>query len=200
MKKVVVFVIAAFSLIFSISGAGAQSMMPGDGQMMQGCQMMGGGMGMMGGMGMRGDHMGMMPENLLEARHHFMGMAMELGLDEKQKSAIQTIIDTTVKELIKKRSDIMIAKIDLESILHADNVDLSAAEAKMKQIEAMKTDMFMTHLKAFEEAKSLLTPVQKMKLKEMMDMHRHMMAGRGMAMEPGYADREEKHTDRPMKK
>jgi Spy/CpxP family protein refolding chaperone len=52
---------------------------------------------------------------------------------------------------------------------------MNAAAAKLKQTEAMKTDMFLAHLKAFQEIKSMLTPGQKSKLKEM------MASGMGMA-------------------
>ena len=207
MKKAARFVsLLALLLIIGVIGANAQSMGPGEGGMMQDCRM-GGGAGMMmhdmhGRMGMMGGmmagHMGMMPEDLMEARHHIMGMMMGLGLDEKQKGAIQKIIDTTVKEMIKKRSDLLIAKIDLEGILHQEPVDLNTAEAHMKKIEAMKTDMFMTHLKAFEEVKSMLSPEQKGKLKEMMQMH--MMGGMEMMKDCDCSMPEEKKpADKMMK-
>jgi len=147
-----------------------------------GCGMMGG--RMMGGR-MMGDgmmempHMGMMPEDIMEARHHITGLLLRLDLDEKQQTATHQIIDRTAKDLIKKRSDLLIAKIELEDIFHKDPLDMNAAESKLKQIEAIKTDMFLTHLKAFEEIKSTLTPEQKKKLTEM--MKEHMMGGMGKA-------------------
>ncbi len=130
-------------------------------------------MGSMQGMG----HMEMMmPEDIMEARRYVMRMMMmDLGLNEKQRGAAGRIIDGTAKDLIKKKSDLLIAKIELEDILHKDPVDMNAAAAKLKQIEAMKTDMFLTHLKAFEEMKAMMTPGQKSKLKEMMS------GGMGMA-------------------
>lgn len=181
-------------LVLGASGVNAQSM-PGDGGMMQDCRM-GGGSGMMMHDMHRG--MGMMPENLMEARHRVMAMMMGLGLEDKQMDAIQKIIDTTVKEMIRKRSDLLIAKIDLEGIIHQEPVDLKAAEAKMKQIEAMKTDLFMTHLKALEDAKALLTPDQKDKLSDMMEMQ--MMGGMGMMRGYDSGEQEGKKPDGKMKK
>jgi Spy/CpxP family protein refolding chaperone len=201
MKKVVRFIsVLLLMLIFGVSGANAQSMGPGEHGMMQDCRM-GGGAGMMhnmqGGAGMMGGmmmgHMRMMPEDLMEARHHVMGMMMGLGLDDKQMSAIQKIIDTTVKEMIRKRSDLLIAKIDLEGILHKEPVDLNAAETQMKRIEAMKTDMFISHLKALEEVKSLLSPEQKGRLKEMMQTH--MMGGMEMTKDCDCSMPEGKNAD-----
>jgi Spy/CpxP family protein refolding chaperone len=180
MKKTAKFVsMLVLLLILGVSGANAQSIGHGEGGMMMG-------------------HMRMLPEDLMEARHHVMGMMMGLGLDEKQMGAIQKIIDTTVKEMIKKRSDLLIAKIDLEGILHREPVNLNAAEAQMKQIEAMKTDMFISHLKALEEVKSLLSPEQKGRLKEMM----HMQMRGGMEMMKGCdcSMPEEKKADNKMTK
>lgn len=136
------------------------------GEHMMGKHMMGEHMGGMRGMG----HMEMvMPEDIMEARHHVMRMMMDLGLNKKEKEATVQIIDGTAKDLIKKGADLLIAKIELENILHKDPVDMNAAGSKLKQIEAIKTDMFLAHLKAFEEIKSMLTPEQKKELKEMME-------------------------------
>lgn len=173
---------------------------------MMGGGMMGGGMmregtmgsGMMGHMGMM-----MMPEDIMEARHHMMGMMMHLGINEKQKETAVQIIDGTAKDLIKKRSDLLIAKIELEDILHKDPVDMNAAASKMKQIEATKTDMFLAHLKAFEEIKSMLTPEQKSEFKEMMEermMEERMMGGKGMEKGCGCGMMEEKKAHHGKKK
>jgi Spy/CpxP family protein refolding chaperone len=158
------------------------------------------GSGEMGGMMRKGmmEHMGMMPEDMMEARHHVMRMLMHLNLDEKQKSAVHEIIGKTARDSIKKRSDLLLARMDLEDIIHKDPIDINAAESKLKQIEAMKTDAFVAHLKAFEEIKSLLTPEQKKKLKEMIE--NHMMGGMGMAGGCSCSMMEEKETPHHMKK
>jgi Spy/CpxP family protein refolding chaperone len=176
--------ILILSLVFAIGGANAQPLGPAESAMGRDSQMADyqrimptdhqRGMGMIAGMRM-------MPENLMEARNHVMQMMLKLGLDQKQKEAVHEMIDKTAKELIKKRSDLLISKIDLEDILQRDPIDISAAETKMRQMEAMKTDMFLTHLKALEEIKSMLTPEQRDKLKGMMEMH--MMPGKGMMEE-----------------
>lgn len=155
-------------------GRSSRGMMRGMG-MEKGCGCGMKGEHMMGGMRGMGHKEMMMPEDIMEARRHVMRMVMELGLNEKQKEATVQIIDGTAKDLIKKSSDLLIAKMELEGILHKDPVDINAAASKLKQIEAMKTDMFLAHLKAFEEIKSMLTPEQKSELKKMME------GGMGMA-------------------
>ncbi len=209
MKKAAKFVsvpVLLLLLIVGVIGANAQSMGPDEGGVMQDCRMaagagmmthdMSGRMGMTGGMTM--GHMRMLPEDLMEARHQVMGMMMGLGLGEKQMGAIQKIIDMTVKGMIRKRSDLLIAIIDLEGILHKEPVDLNAVEGQMKQIEAMKTEMFIAHLKALEEVKSLLSPEQKGRLKEMMQMH--MIGGMEMMKDCDCSMPEEKKADDKMMK
>lgn len=183
MKRVVMIAsVVVLFLVLGMSFANAQSMEPAevaaaqDSYVSDNPHMMQDdyrGMGMMGG-----HHMGMMPGDMMEARHHIMRMMRQLGLDQKQMEAVHEIVDRTAKDLIKKKANFFSAKIDLEDILHREPVDMNAVESQLKQIEAMKTDMFMTHLKSMEEIKALLTPEQRSKLKEMREMH--MMGGKGM--------------------
>jgi len=110
----------------------------------------------MAGKGMRGEQM--MAEKF-EA----------LGLDENQKVTVKAIHLKTKKEMIKKKADVDVAQIELKELLGKDPVDLQAAEAKVKQIESLKTDMKMTHIRAREEIKKVLTPEQKKKFAAMHD-------------------------------
>ena len=52
-------------------------------------------------------------------------------------------------------------------------------EAKMKQLESMRTEMRLSHLKAMEEIKAKLTPEQRKEFREMLE-ERPMMRGMGM--------------------
>jgi Spy/CpxP family protein refolding chaperone len=92
-----------------------------------------------------------------------------LGLDEKQKETVKAIHLKTKKDMIRKKADVDIAHMELRELLGKDPVDLQAAEAKVKQIESLKTDMKMTHIKAREEIKLVLTPEQKKKFAAMHD-------------------------------
>lgn len=121
-----------------------------------------------------------MPD-ILEARNHVMQMIMSLGLDQNQIESIHQIIDTTAKEYIKKMSDLLIAIVDFEDIIQREPIDLNAAELKLKQIESLKTSMFLMPLRAREETESILTPAQKDRFMKMFDMHR--MYGNSMAEE-----------------
>jgi Spy/CpxP family protein refolding chaperone len=104
---------------------------------------------------------------------------MAVGLDEKQKDAIKAIQSSVMKDTIKKRADIEVSGIELRELLRKDPVDMGAVEAKLKKIEAMRTDMHLTHIKAMMEIKAILTSDQRNKFKEgfeggfMMEGRRH---------------------------
>ena len=167
-------------LAFCISAASAQPMDRGagmqddpPGQMNMKCDSM-----MHEGM----MHEGMMHEGMMERQHHMKMMLMRLGLDEKQKAEVDRMMTAHMKDVIKKKADLEIAKLELKSILSKDPMDMKAAESKMKEIEAIKTAIFLSHLNVHQEIKSVLTPEQQAKMKDMMEMH---MMGGGMMGKDG---------------
>jgi len=172
MKKLVV-VLAISSLLAIVAIVYAQ------GSGMMGEEGVGMGHGMMGEDSQMGT--GMMGE------HHILGKLMSLGLDEKQKEAVKEIERKTMKEIIKKRADLDIARIDLRDLLDKDSVNMKDIESKLKQIASLETDIHLSRIKAHEEIKSKLTPDQRKKLKEMKEhgMMRGkmgMMQGKGCGM------------------
>jgi Spy/CpxP family protein refolding chaperone len=114
--------------------------------------------------------------------HAFVDMFKKLGLDEKQKEAIRAIHLRTKKEIIKKKADIKVAKIELQEILSKDPVDMTAAEAAVKKSEGLKSEMKMMHIKAMEEIKSNLNADQKKEFSSMIShmMMKHEMMSHGM--------------------
>ena len=173
---------------FGITGAIAQPM--GQNEGMHDDSPMGGGMmcgkmggGMMGGMMQDGMmNCGMMQDDSpmggdMMSEHHIRMLLMKLDLNDKQKEQIDGIITRTKKDMIKRKADLQIAKIDLKNILSKDPVDMKAAESQIREIEAMKTAMMLAHLNAVEEGKSLLTSEQRAKMKKIMQMQ---MMGGGM--------------------
>ena len=138
------------------------------------------GMSMMHGMG------GMM----MADDHPMWKQLMGLGLDEKQKEALKALHSKTMKDMTKKRADEMIAGIELRDLLDKDPVDMKAVEAAAKKSESLRTEMFLAHVRAHEEMKSILTPEQRKKLKEMMESDH----GTGCGMMGGAAE----HKDMPM--
>ncbi len=144
------------------------------------------------GKGFQEEGMPMMPPmghhgmGVMEAERHVWRHLMGLGLDEKQKEAIKENESRATKDTIRKRADLEVANVELRDILDKEPVDLNAAEAKLKKIESLLTDIRLSHIKAMEEVKAKLTPEQKKKFKEAMErdpMMGGMMRG-GMRMPP----------------
>ncbi len=134
-----------------------------------------GGMGMTGGCGMMGKgnmghHMGMMGEMGMTGMHHrIWRQIMGLDLDQKQKAEIRTIRTGLMKDMIRKKADLHIAMLELGELVQADKVDMKAVEAKVKQIEGLRSSMLLAGIEAAETVKSKLTAEQKKKLDEMME-------------------------------
>lgn len=115
------------------------------------------------GPGMGGDGMAMSGEGPM------MGMIKHLELNEKQTSAFKAIHLKMKKASIQKKADLQIAELDLREMRNSDQVDMKAAEAKIRQIESLRSDLRILHLRAHEEVKGMLTPEQKIKLQSFME-------------------------------
>jgi Spy/CpxP family protein refolding chaperone len=151
---------------------------------------MGDGKGIGGEMGMGPGHgMGMW-----DGAHGRQIISM-LGLDDNQTAQVKSILFKLQKDMIKKRADIGVAKVELEEILGKVSVDMKAVEAKVKQIASLKADAALLHIQGIQDIKAKLNPEQKKKLTEMMQskemaggmMNRPMMKGhmhRGHHPEP----------------
>ena len=120
--------------------------------------------------GMRGMGQGMGMGNCGCGEKMMMDRLASLGLDAKQKESVKAIHMKTKKEMIRKKADADIARLDLREILGKDTVDMAAAEATVKQLEALRADMQMMHIRAREEIKAVLTPAQRTKFAEMRGM------------------------------
>jgi Spy/CpxP family protein refolding chaperone len=114
--------------------------------------------------GMGGMEMGMCDERMM------MKKFASLGLDDRQKEDIKAIHLRIKKDMIRKKADIGVAQVELREVLSKDTVDLQAAEAKVKQIESLKAEMKITHIRTHEEVKSKLTPEQRKKFSAMHGM------------------------------
>jgi Spy/CpxP family protein refolding chaperone len=129
------------------------------------------GHGMMSGMGQGG--------RMMEAEHHLMMCLAGLNLDDQQKKGIDDIKSRIMKETIRRMADIRVAQIELRDLLKQDPMDMKAVEAKVKQIGMMQIDLRLSHIKALEDLKKILTPEQRKKFMEKL-MAGPLMGGMGM--------------------
>lgn len=108
---------------------------------------------------------------MMRAGHHIRRALADLGLDEKQKESIRTITTGARKDAIRKMADVRIARLELRELLIKDPVDLGAAEAKLKQIESLRTDLHLLRIKTLKEIKATLTPEQRQKFRANLGKH-----------------------------
>lgn len=135
------------------------------------------GPGMMGGpvtgrcgCGMAGHHVWMKDEMGMRGKHHRLWRyMMNLDLDQKQKAEIWKIKADMMKNMIRKKADLKIARLELGELLHSEKTDMTKVEAKVKEMEGMKASMLISGIKAMEAAKSKLTAEQRKKLADMME-------------------------------
>ncbi len=108
-----------------------------------------------------------------------------LGLSDKQREALREIESRAMKNGIRKRADLATAGVDLTDLVSGDKVDMMAVQAKVKEIASLEADLRISHIKAMEEAKAVLTPEQRKKLKETWGPCDRRMAGRPIPHAPG---------------
>jgi Spy/CpxP family protein refolding chaperone len=95
--------------------------------------------------------------------HMTMEWMGQLGLDQKQMAGIKAAGFRTMKETIKKRAEMDVAEVELRELFLTEPADFKAVEAKVRQIEMLRGDIFILHMKSREEVRSMLTAEQRRK-------------------------------------
>jgi Spy/CpxP family protein refolding chaperone len=136
-----------------------------------GCSKMGG--GMMGQMGCgkmcHGMYCGMVGcegEMGCCKREFFLCCKKELELSDEQVKVLRSIRIDFLKGNLRKEADLKIAHLEFKALMEDNKASLKEIEAKLKAVEKLRTDMKLSHIRAFRESKALLTPEQKEKLRE----------------------------------
>ncbi len=88
----------------------------------------------------------------------------QLALTAEQVTRLEALRAEFQKEAIQRSTDLEAAETELQELLAADPADLGKVEAKLRQIEAIRTDLRFRRIKTLEEGKALLTPEQRKKL------------------------------------
>ena len=150
-------------------GQGQQPGAPmGPGMMGPGGQMgpgMGPGMmgpGMMGSSGMMGAATNDRPWITVMLDHR-----EELGLSAEQVGRLFTMRDQYAKEARKKTEALQKAEGEIDELLGPGPVDLRVVETKLKEAEAIRTDLRLSRIKVIEEGKGVLTAEQRKKFVEL---------------------------------
>ena len=94
----------------------------------------------------------------------------DLGITDVQETSLRAIKIAFKKERITRKADVDLAKVDMHALLHDDLSTMAQIETAVKQIYALKADVRLASIKAYREAKAVLSPEQQKKMKA---MYRH---------------------------
>lgn len=92
----------------------------------------------------------------------------QIDLTDAQKTAIHQIKISMKKNMIAKRADLNISKLELREQLRKEPLNMSAVETQVKKIEGIRAAMKLNAIKSREEIRSTLTSDQRKKLAELM--------------------------------
>lgn len=91
----------------------------------------------------------------------------ELGLSAEQVGRLFTLRDGFAKAARTKTEVLEKVERDLDQLVGPGAVDLNAVEAKLKEAEAIRTDLRLSRFKVIEEGKAILTTAQRGKFVEL---------------------------------
>ena len=118
--------------------------------------------GMGGMMGGKGGMMGMFMKPW-----KMMMIGEKIGLNDDQKKRIRDILMNAKRQKVKIKCEIKLRKIDVMDLVMREDVNMAEVEPKIREIANLKADKWITKIKAMQDAKGVLTPDQRKKLKEM---------------------------------
>ena len=87
-----------------------------------------------------------------------------LGLSASQVETLERLSLGLVREAIRRQADLMITQVDLDVLLDQDpskTVDMAAAEAKLREMGTLRTDLHLALVRAVEAARAALTAEQR---------------------------------------
>jgi hypothetical protein len=90
-----------------------------------------------------------------------------LGLTVDQVKQLEQLRSDFAKESIRSEANLRIAEMDLTSLLEAQPVDMTKAEAKVREIERIRGDLRFARIRSIEKGKAQLSAEQRRKLQEL---------------------------------
>lgn len=94
----------------------------------------------------------------------FLLIADQIRLTEEQRTALEELVFEFQKYSVQKLADLNVADAELERLLTRDKIDLEAVRAKVKEIEAINTDVKMRKIESLLKAINTLTHEQHLKV------------------------------------
>ena len=114
-----------------------------------------------------GSGMGLMTGDLMQVAARsdvFLQFADEIKLTVEQLKKLEDIYFQVQKYSFRRQMDSDVAEAELRRLLSNDSVDLSAVREKVKEVEAIRSDVTIKNIKAALEAIGILTHEQHLKV------------------------------------
>ncbi len=110
-------------------------------------------------------------------------MMKELGLSDEQTAKIEELRTTHMKSMADQRASVTKAKIDLRSLMSADEPNKAAITSKMKEIADLRLRQETARVDHMFDVRTVLTPEQQKMFRE--HMGDRMRGHRGRGFRPG---------------
>ena len=91
----------------------------------------------------------------------------ELGLSPQQVSSLQQLGMDAARAGIQRQANAKLARLDLMAMLRTSPVDMTKVEAKVRDIERLRSDGMIARIRTNEAAKAQLSADQQEKLKSL---------------------------------
>ena len=92
----------------------------------------------------------------------------KLDLSAAQVKSLEQLKNDFQKESIRRDADLRVAEMDLNGLLVADKVDMAKIEAKVREIERLRSDLRIARIRTIQKGKEVLTADQRKKLQELL--------------------------------
>ena len=92
----------------------------------------------------------------------------KLDLSAAQVKSLEQLKNDFQKESIRRDADLRVAEMDLNGLLVADKVDMAKVDAKVREIERLRSDLRIARIRTIQKGKEVLTADQRKRLQELL--------------------------------
>lgn len=92
----------------------------------------------------------------------------KLDLSAAQVKSLEQLKNDFQKESIRRDADLRVAEMDLNGLLVAEKVDMAKVEAKVREIERLRSDLRIARIRTIQKGKEVLTADQRKRLQELL--------------------------------
>lgn len=94
-------------------------------------------------------------------------MREELGLSDQQVDELRSLFSQHHKGAIRQRADLQVARVELQELIHATNLDEKAIAAKVKAVADLQAAALRARVDGQLAVQKVLTPEQREKLRDL---------------------------------